>query len=119
MQPTSARIPASCQKQAMDWSLVLVSQAIETAIVQPDDGAGWGLLVAPHDYEKALDAIRQYRIENRGWPWQQQVFRPGFLFDWGSLAWVMLLVFFFWLSTRLDLHSAGIMDSTRIGQGQW
>ncbi len=103
----------------MDWSLVLVSQGIETTIAQPEKGAGWGLLVAPHDCEKALDAIRQYRIENRGWPWQQQVFKPGFLFDWGSLAWVILLVFFFWLSTRLDLHSAGIMDSVRISHGQW
>lgn len=103
----------------MDWSLVLVSQGIETAIAQPDIGAGWGLLVAPHDYQNAMDAIRQYRIENRGWPWQQQVFRPGLLFDWGSLAWVMLMVFFFWLSTRLDLRSAGIMDSVRAGHGQW
>jgi membrane associated rhomboid family serine protease len=103
----------------MDWSLVLVSQGIETTIAPPDNGTGWGLLVAPQDCDKALDAIRQYGIENRGWPWQQQVFRAGFLFDWGSLAWVMLLSFFFWLSLRLDLHSAGIMDSARVGQGQW
>jgi membrane associated rhomboid family serine protease len=103
----------------MDWSLVLVSQGIETAIAQPDNGTGWGLLVVPSDYEKAMDAIRQYRIENRGWPWQQHVFRQNFLFDWGSLAWVVLTVFFFWLSTRVDLRSAGIMDSVRIWHGQW
>jgi rhomboid protease GluP len=118
MEPTPTRIPVSSQKQAMDWSLVLVSQGIETTIA-PDDGTGWGLLVARGDYDKALEAIRQFRIENRGWPWQQQVFRPGFLFDWGRLAWVALVSFFFWLSTRLDLQSAGIMDSARVGHGEW
>ena len=44
----------------------------------------WGLLVAVQDYQKAVDAIRQYRMENRGWPWQRQIFRPGILFDWGQ-----------------------------------
>ena len=119
MEPVPTRITASSQRQAMDWSLVLVSQGIETMIEQPGNGAGWGLLVAPQEYENALDAIRRYRSENRGWPWQQQVFRPGFLFDWGSLAWALLLVFFFWLGTRIDLQPAGIMDSVRVRHGDW
>ena len=29
----------------MDWSLVLVSQGIETTIENPENGAEWGLLV--------------------------------------------------------------------------
>ena len=59
----------------MDWSLVLVSQGIETTIDQDSDGSGWGLLVAGPDYGPAIKVIRQYHLENRGWPWQQQVFR--------------------------------------------
>jgi len=103
----------------MDWSLVLVSQGIETTIDQAEDGRGWGLLVAGQDYGNALRTLRQYRLENRGWPWQQEVFRPGLLFDWGGLAWVLLACLFFWLNTRTDLQSAGVMDATAVARGQW
>ena len=106
-------------RQAMDWSLVLVSQGIETTIDQAQDGAGWGLLVSRQDYTNALRTLRQYRLENRGWPWQQAVFKPGFLFDWGSLAWALLACLFFWLSTRCDLQSGGLMDGPAVAHGQW
>ena len=42
----------------MDWSLVLVSQGIETTIDQAEDGGGWGLLVAAPDYGTAIRVIR-------------------------------------------------------------
>ena len=103
----------------MDWSLVLVSQGIETTIDRAEDGAGWGLIVAGRDYEAALRAIRQYRLENRAWPWQQAVFKPGFLFDWGSLAWALLACLFFWLSARTGMQSAGLMDGAAVAHGQW
>jgi rhomboid protease GluP len=103
----------------MDWSLVLVSQGIESTIESPESGAGWGLWVRPQDYEAALQAIRQYRVENRAWPWQQQVLRPGLIFDWGSLAWAWLLVLFYWLDAERDLRSVGLMDSIAVGHGQW
>ena len=119
MESATARIPVRSQRQAMDWSLVLVSQGIETTIDQAEDGAGWGLLVAGPDYGNALRVLRQYRLENRGWPWQQAVFRPGVLFDWGSLAWALLASLFFWLNTRADLQSAGVMDGAAVAHGQW
>ena len=103
----------------MDWSLVLVSQGIESAIEYSEDGAGWGLVVAAQDYEGALNAIRLYILENRRQPWRQDVFGAGILFDWGCLAWVCLLGLFFWLSTRGGFQSAGIMDSTAVAHGQW
>ena len=103
----------------MDWSLVLVSQGIESTIDQAEDGSGWGLLVAGQDYGNALRTLRQYRLENRGWPWQQQVFRPGFLFDWGSLAWALLACLFFWAGTTTDLRTGGLMDGAAVAHGQW
>jgi len=103
----------------MDWSLVLVSQGIETTIDHAEDGSGWGLLVAGQDYGPALRTIRQYHLENRGWPWQQQVFRPGFLFDWGALAWALLVGVFYWLSASADLKTAGVMDGAAVAHGQW
>ncbi len=119
MDPATARIPLRSHRQAMDWSLVLVSQGIETIIDHAEDRSGWGLLVAGQDYENALRVLRQYRLENRGWPWQQKVFQPGFLFDWGALAWALLVCLFYWLSTRTDLHSTGVMDSAAVAHGQW
>jgi rhomboid protease GluP len=103
----------------MDWSLVLVSQGVESTIEYSEDGTGWGLLVAGHDYENALNAIYQYRLENRRQPWRREVLGAGILFDWGSLAWVFLLVLFFWLNTRTDLQVAGIMDTAAVVGGQW
>ncbi len=117
----------------MDWSLVLASQGIECIIdrpeatvgrasslsLEPRSTGGWGLLVAQNDHASALKAIQQYRLENRNWPWQQRVLQPGILFDWGSLAWTFLIVFFFWLDTRIGLHAAGVMDTTAAAHGQW
>src|SRR5215471_6014746 len=119
LQPNPCRIPARSRGQAMDWSLVLASQGIETVIEDPLESGGWGLLVPAHDYEQAVGAIALYRRENQGWPWQQRVFRPGFLFDWASLTWVVLSAAFFWLSTRVDLSDSGLMDSTAVVHGQW
>jgi rhomboid protease GluP len=119
MEAATARIPTRSHRQAMDWSLVLVSQGIETTIDQTSDGSGWGLLVAGSDYGPAIKVIRQYHLENRGWPWQQHVFRPGFLFDWGALAWALLAGLFFWLSTTTDLKTAGLMDGAAVAHGQW
>jgi rhomboid protease GluP len=105
----------------MDWSLVLLSQGIEATISGPDHalGLGWGLVVEPVDHEKALQAIHQYQLENRGWPWQQKVFSQGIIFDWGSLAWMLLLILFFALNNRQALAGAGIMDSIAISRGEW
>ena len=103
----------------MDWSLVLVSQGIETAIDYSEDGTGWGILVNAEEYGKALAAIRLYRLENRRWPWRRELFQPGLLFDWGSLAWVLLIVLFFWLGRHVDLGSAGMMDTSAVAQGEW
>ena len=103
----------------MDWSLVLLSQGIESVIDQPSEGAGWGLIVAADNYETALATIRQYQVENRGWPWQQTVLKPGVVFDWASLAWVAIVGFFYWLSIKTNLESAGIMDSSLVSHGEW
>jgi membrane associated rhomboid family serine protease len=104
----------------MDWSLVLVSQGIETFIEEAPEGVGWSLLVAPEDHARATDAIQQYQHENRHWLWRKAILKHGVVFDWGSLAWVLLLGLFFWLSeTWIDLRQPGIMDSAALNHGQW
>lgn len=113
------RIPVRSHRQAMDWSLVLASQGIEPVIEHTAE-TGWALVVSPHDYEVSLAAIRQYRIENLRWPWRTPAFKSDLVFDWGSAAWVVLTVVFFWLSdTRANLRAAGIMDGAAVAHGEW
>jgi membrane associated rhomboid family serine protease len=119
MEPLLTRILARNRHQAMDWSLVLISQGIESTIDAHAEAEEWGLLVTPQDYERALQIIEQYQAENAAWPWQQKWVRPAIMFDWGSLAWVLLLLLFFRVGTQADLHSLGTMDNLAVRQGQW
>lgn len=117
---TGARIPARSRRQAMDWSLVLISQGIENAIDYAEDSRNWSLLVSEADSTKALAAIRQYRLENRRWGWRQPLSKPGLIFDWCSLTWVLLLAVFFWLSGSVSgFKEAGVMDTTAVLRGEW
>lgn len=104
----------------MDWSLVLASQGIEPAIEQSEE-FGWGLAVSEQDYDRALNILEQYRLENRHWPWRQKISPKGVLFDWAALGWVALAGFFFWLQTHAahDIRNAGMMDAVAVSHGQW
>ena len=63
----TTRIPARSRRQAMDWSLVLVSQGIETTI-DLDADLGWGLIVTESDHARSIDVLKRYLAENRQWP---------------------------------------------------
>lgn len=117
IDPEKMRISAHSRRQAMDWSLVLVSQGIENVIQRNE--SGWELLVPVGDYEQAIATIRQYRQENRHWSWQRQVFKGGLVFDWASLSWVILLLFFAALTQAYGLKAKGILDTTAVTHGQW
>ncbi len=120
MEAALVRIPAFSRRQAMDWSLVLISQGIESIIDYSREGEGWGLLVGEMDKENALEAIRLYRIENRRWPWRREMLQSGLLFDWTCLFWVLLVGMFFFISeARPEFPSAGVMDSVAVSHGQW
>lgn len=111
------RIPAHSRRQALDWSLALISQGIESTLDHSDD-AGWGLFVEEADNDRALAVIRQYRTENLHWPWRQRI-DSQILFDWLSLLWVLLIGLFYWLDGRVDLAGAGLMDSAAVSHGEW
>jgi membrane associated rhomboid family serine protease len=104
----------------MDWSLVLVSQGIETTIRHGGDEGGWHLVVSAQDGQKAFQALRQYHKENRGWAWREALSWPQGNFDWGSIAWAALLAGFFWIeSAYQSFQDAGIMNSAAVFAGQW
>jgi|YelNatPaOPRAMG01_1025707.scaffolds.fasta_scaffold05520_9 membrane associated rhomboid family serine protease len=114
-------IPARSERQAMDWSLVLVSQGIETFLDYDPARGGWQLRVPSSDQARALEAIRLYRLENRRRLWQQPVRWAGLIFDWRSLGWFMWLIALFALceGPLPQLRAAGLMDNRLVDQGQW
>jgi membrane associated rhomboid family serine protease len=116
----TADIPARSRLEAMDWSLVLISQGIESIVHRSEDKAGWVVQVSSSQYEAAVETIRLYRAENRRWGLRREVFQPGLLFDWVSIVWSALLCAFYWLSeSRGQMHSSGILDTVAIAHGQW
>ncbi|MFO1511341.1 MAG: hypothetical protein U1F83_00245 [Verrucomicrobiota bacterium] len=116
-QQPSRPHPAQSQRQAMDWSLVLASQGIEHVLDHAEE-TGWALLVAESDHAAALAAIRQYRLENRRWPWQRTIAQTGEVFDWFATAWVLLTFVFYWLSTRTVDRAAKSWTGPAVAAGR-
>src|SRR3989441_2735864 len=118
-EPTSAIIPARSRRQAMDWSLVLLSQGIECMIEHMEDG--WVLLVGPQDFGLAIAALHQYEIENAGWRWRQELPWPSVVFHWGALIWCLVLAAVHWLNTLggVNLKAVGLMQGDAVLNGAW
>jgi rhomboid protease GluP len=116
----TARISARSRRQAMDWSLVLISQGIETTIDFTEE-FGWGLIVSRDEQARALGVLEQYHAENRHWPWRQKISPRGVLFDWGSTGWVLLVALFYGVQTHAsaDFRDAGLMDAIAVSHGEW
>lgn len=121
MEPTFAVIPTRSQQQALDWSLVLASQGIECTIERAVEEGGWRLVVDGNECQRAIQAIRQYKLENRLPVWRQELPWTGLIFDWRNLAWFLLLGVIFLLGqTRYPhLAEAGMMDRQAVWSGQW
>src|SRR5438309_507896 len=97
MESTSAIIAARSKQQALDWSLVLLSQGIENTIDRGMEDGRWRLLVDGNDSQRAIQALRQYRTENRAPVWVRALPWTDLVFDWRSLAWFLLLTVIFFL----------------------
>ncbi len=117
----TAVIPVRNQKQALEWSLVLASQAVECRIMAAETPGEWGLEVPQTELTRALEALRLYKTENRGWRWRQDTPWPGLTFHWGGGLFCLALLLTHaaseWTATRL--RPAGIMDSQLFAAGEW
>ena len=117
----SARIVARSRKQAMDWSLVLASQDIHPVIAPPGETPEWALLIDSAHYDRALSAIQQYRLENRGWSWRRELPGGAVEIHSGALFWCLLLAFWHWVVTFVapNFANLGKMDSVAVQAGAW
>ena len=107
--------------QAKDWSLVLLSQGIESVLDQDPQGNGWRLMVPSHQRELTSLTLGLYERENRAWPFRHPLPWSGFSFDWTVLAWALLVLGAFLLQMRpgSGLEDAGICNAGLVRTGEW
>lgn len=118
---SKAPIRARSLRQAMDWSLVLVSQGIEPELHQRDSESHSDLLVPADQLSRSLQILEQYQRENRHRRWQRPLPRTRILFDWQSLGWGLLMCVLFWLQVADGslLLQRGEFDSKLVHSGEW
>ena len=104
----------------MDWSLVLISQGIESMVWRREGDDAWRLEVAEHDFERARESVAAYERENAT-VWRREVKWAGLLFDARSLLWFAALALFYWFqaTARTDLRFAGAVDRAAVLHGEW
>lgn len=116
-----AIIPTRTEREALDWSLVLASQGIETSIERHPENGGCLLLVPGPEHRRAVQAIRQYVTENRQRRWRRELPWNGLIYDWRNVAWFVLLIalFVFGETRAPGLRDAGVMDDAAVHRGEW
>lgn len=116
----ASAIEARSQAQALDWSLVLISQGIESTVVQrPEDGA-WILQLEPAALGRAEQSIAAYERENAT-IWRRELKWTGLLFDARAVVWYAALALFFWFGSfsHIDFHTAGRVSKPTMISGEW
>ena len=78
-------------------------------------------MVSASDHERARQAIRQFRLENRVWRWRQALLGQEVRFHWGSLLCCLLLALIHGLAATdfPGLRSAWILRSNSALAGEW
>jgi membrane associated rhomboid family serine protease len=113
-------IPTRSKRQALDWSLVLASQAIDCTILRNEE-KGWFLSIEPAADDRARLALSQYVQENRAGRWRSRVPVAGLIFHWGVLLWCSYLGLIYWFDERRAgaLQPGGVMDNQAVWGGDW
>jgi len=121
METMGAVIPVRSRQQAMDWSLVLISQGIECRIDPEGQDHGWQLAVAQEDLSRSIQALRLYHRENKQHIWSQVEPWTGLTFDWRATAWFVLVALLYVLGQTkyAFLKPAGLMISANVSSGEW
>ncbi|WCJ58901.1 rhomboid family intramembrane serine protease [Fontisphaera persica] len=115
-----ARLPVRSEEQAREWSLVLISQGIETVLARDAETGEWFLEMAPEHFSHACQSLRLYLVENRNRRWQSPVEWAGEVYDWRAWFWALLMAVMFWLERVLpvDLSVTGRVDGAAVAQGE-
>jgi rhomboid protease GluP len=114
-------ITARSERQAEDWSLVLLSQGIESTIDRSPETQQWQLTVPRVEYQRAIQAIKQFHIENKRGTWVREIPWSGLLFDWRATVWAVIMIAIFFLNEGQGgaLERAGLMSNALATKGEW
>jgi rhomboid protease GluP len=120
LQAAAPVLACRSQAQAFDWSLVLISQGIESVIARREEDGAWTLEVAPGDRERAAASIAAYECENRT-VWRREVKWTGLLFDARAALWFVALVLFHFFAeaAQKDFRLPGAVDRAAVLHGEW
>jgi rhomboid protease GluP len=120
MQTATTGIECRSQAQALDWSLVLISQGIECVITHREEGGAWLLEIAEADFPRAKESLALYERENRT-PWRREVKWTGLLFDVRAALWFVALILFHFSAESLqkNFHIPGAVDRAAVLHGDW
>ena len=118
--PAAPVIEARSQAQALDWSLVLISQGIESVPVRREGEGAWTLEIAGTDWERATESIAAYERENAT-VWRREVKWTGLLFDARAVLPFAALIIFHALGERTfpDFKALGILNRDLALHGEW
>jgi rhomboid protease GluP len=115
-----AMIECQSQAQALDWSLVLISQDIESVPMLREEDGAWVLQLAEENLLRAKASIAEYERENAT-VWRRELKWTGLLFDARAVIWfaAVALFYFFALNSPTDFNGAGMVDRSAVLNGQW
>jgi membrane associated rhomboid family serine protease len=116
----TAVLECRSRAQALDWSLVLISQGIESVIGQRAEDRSWFLEVAEADLARAQESVHAYERENAT-VWRREVKGTGMLFDARAAFWFVALTLFhfFVAKPKTDFWFRGLMDRDAVFHGEW
>jgi rhomboid protease GluP len=116
-QPDPGFLPTRSYRRAEEWSLVLISQGIESRITQ--DHRGWGLLVDPADVTRSVRILQVYHRENRHWLRYFQPPPEALGFHPGVVLWAICLILIHaWQAATPELRDRGVCDTALLLQGE-
>ena len=120
MQTATTVLESRSKAQALDWSLVLISQGIESVIVQREEDGAWVLELAEADLTRATESIAAYERENAT-VWRQELKWTGLLFDIRGVFWFAALAVFHLFGAVADTNfeKAGLMNRIAVQHGEW
>src|SRR5688572_33428756 len=104
MQSAIAVTETRSKAQALDWSLVLISQGIENVVTWRESDAMWQVEVLDQHRQRAQESIASYEREN-AIPWRRELKGSGLLFDIRALVWFVGLMLFYWLVAEIGRAS--------------
>ena len=112
-------LKAQSRRRAMDWSLALISQDIESIIQFNEADRAWIVRVPPDRLEESKKLIERYQEENRYWAWREQRDAWPVQLHWGTLPWlVAMLMFYLSSGANPAMIQVGTMTESVFASGQ-